>query len=196
MSNKPKIAIFGGTFNPFHNGHLAIVKSIIESKLADELWLLVTPLNPWKKNLSLLPNEIRFKMVTDSVADIPHVKVSDYEFKLPIPSYTSDTLKNIAADYPLYEFVLVIGADNWVDFDKWHDYKYIMDNHGIIVYPRANCTIPDGTKGITILKCPLVNISSTEIVRRIKEGKSIENLVPPSVVETIREKGLFRESSD
>lgn len=192
MSNKPKIALFGGTFNPFHNGHLAIVKSIIESKLVDELWLLVTPLNPWKITRNLLSNEIRLKMAADAVSDIPHVKVSDYEFKLPIPSYTSDTLKNIAADYPNYEFVLVIGADNWVEFDKWHDYKYIMDNHEIIVYPRENCTIPVVAKGITILDCPLVNISSTEIVKLIEEGKSIENLVPPSVAETIREKCLFR----
>jgi len=192
MSNKPKIAIFGGTFNPFHNGHLAIVKSIIESKLVDELWLLVTPLNPWKMTHNLLSNEIRLKMVTDAVSDIPRVKVSDYELKLPIPSYTSDTLKNIVADYPLYDFVLVIGADNWMDFDKWHNYKYIMENHDIIVYPRANCTIPNAVKGIKILDCPLVDISSTEIVRMIEEGESIENLVPPSVAETIREEGLFR----
>lgn len=196
MSNRPKIALFGGTFNPFHNGHLTIVKSIVNSKLADELWILVTPHNPWKMTRNLLPNEIRLQMVNDSVAGIHGVKASDYEFRMPIPSYTSNTLKKITVDYPQYEFALVIGADNWVDFDKWHDYKYIMKNHEIIVFPRTDCNIPAAVEGITILNCPLVDISSTDIIQMIEEGKSIDDLVPPTVAETIREKGLFRESSD
>ena len=106
MSEPVKTALFGGTFNPIHNGHIAIAKSIIEQKLADELWLMVTPCNPWKKGKQLLDDQLRYRMACDAVEGLDGIMASDYEFKLPIPSYSADTLRHITSDYPERRFIL------------------------------------------------------------------------------------------
>lgn len=192
MSDKIRTALFGGTFNPFHNGHLAIARSVIEHGLADELWLLVTPCNPWKEGRKLLDNDLRLEMVSQAVSGIPGVSASDYEFSLPVPSYTANTLRHIKSDYPEREFILTIGADNWVEFDKWRDWQYILENFKIIVYPRTGCRIGQLPEDVTLLDCPLVDTSSTEIVARIRKGLPIDTLVPASVARTISELGLYR----
>lgn len=186
MSEKIKTALFGGTFNPIHNGHLSIVKYIMERGLADELWLLVTPRNPWKEGKQLMADELRLKMVADAVAGIPGVEACDFEFRLPVPSYSVTTLKALKQSYPDRDFVLVIGADNWCDFDKWKDYEYILENHNIMVYPRTGSPIPNNkTQGVTILDSPLIDISSTMILERVKDGLPIDSYVPLNVQEEL-----------
>lgn len=192
MSDRIRTALFGGTFNPLHNGHMAIVDSVMESGLADELWLLVTPRNPWKKGRKLLDDNLRLDMASQAVSGIPGVIASDYEFSLPVPSYTANTLRHISADYPDRQFILTIGADNWVEFDKWKDWQFILDKFEIIVYPRVGCTVGSLPQGVTLLDCPLVETSSTEIVRMIKDGMPIDKLVPACVARTISDLNLYR----
>ena len=191
MSDRIRTALFGGTFDPLHNGHLTIARSVLEQGLADEVWLLVTPCNPWKKDDNLLDDKLRFEMVADAVRDIPGICASDYEFNLPKPSYSANTLRRISADYPDREFIITIGADNWVKFHNWRDADYILDNYPIIVYPRQGYPIESISGKATILDCPLMNVSSTQIRQMVQEGTPINELVPASVARTIKEKGLY-----
>ena len=192
MSERIKTALFGGTFNPFHNGHLAIVKTVIESGAADELWLLITPCNPWKMKRNLLPNQLRLDMLSKAVCGLEKVTASDYEFNLPVPSYTADTLRHISSDYPDREFILIIGADNWERFDRWHESRYILDNYPVIIYPRTGSKVENLPPGVTLLDSPLIDISSAQIVELVQQGKPIEDLVPASVAKTVNELKLFR----
>ena len=184
--------MLGGTFNPLHNGHLAIARSVLEQGLADEVWLLVTPCNPWKKDQKLLDDRLRYDMVADAVKDIPGIKASDYEFNLPKPSYTANTLRRISADYPDREFLLTIGADNWVKFENWREADFIFNNYRIIVYPRQGYPIESLSGQVTLLDCPLMDISSTRIRQMVHEGTPINELVPASVARTIQELNLYR----
>ena len=192
MSKPIRTALLGGTFNPLHNGHLAIARCVLEQGLADEVWLLVTPCNPWKKDQKLLDDRLRYDMVADAVKDIPGIKASDYEFNLPKPSYTANTLRRISADYPDREFLLTIGADNWVKFENWREADFILNNYPIIVYPRQGYPIESLSGQVTLLDCPLMDISSTRIRQMVHEGTPINELVPASVARTIQELNLYR----
>ena len=192
MSEPVRTALFGGTFNPLHNGHIAIAKSVIEQGLADELWLMVTPCNPWKKGKQLLDDQLRYSMACEAVKGLEGIKASDYEFNLPIPSYSADTLRRITVDYPDRQFILTIGADNWERFDRWHDNNYIIENFPIIIYPRTGSVVGELPQGVTLLDCPLIDISSTQIVDLIKKGRSIKKMVPATVAATIKDLKLFR----
>jgi len=192
MSKPIRTALLGGTFNPLHNGHLAIARCVLEQGLADEVWLLVTPCNPWKKDQKLLDDRLRYDMVTEAVNDIPCIMASDYEFNLPKPSYTANTLRRISADYPDREFILTIGADNWVKFDNWREADFILNNYRIIVYPRTGYETAAMPDGVALLKCPLVNLSSTDIRNRAAKGEPINEMVPASVARTIQELNLYR----
>lgn len=192
MPEPIRTALFGGTFDPIHNGHLAIARSVLEKGLADEVWLLVTPCNPWKKNKKLLDDNIRLEMAAKAVEGISGITVSDYEMHLPIPSYTANTLRRISVDYPDRRFILTIGADNWAKFHHWRESAFILENYPIIVYPRKDCPIGLLPSGVTLLDMPLINISSTEIRQMVKDGDSIEQKVPTSVAGTIQELNLYR----
>ncbi|MCI7427465.1 MAG: nicotinate-nicotinamide nucleotide adenylyltransferase, partial [Prevotella sp.] len=116
---KIKTGIYGGSFNPIHNGHIAIAKRMLELAGLDEIWLIVSPQNPLKTAGSLLDDRLRLEMTQRALAPYPQLTASDYEFRLPRPSYMWNTLQRLSADYPHREFTLLIGADNWTVFDRW-----------------------------------------------------------------------------
>ena len=192
MSERIRTALLGGTFNPLHNGHLTIAQSVLDQHLADEVWMLITPCNPWKTGQDLLDDRIRYDMVASAVKDIPGIQASDFEFSLPKPSYTANTLRSLSASYPDREFILTIGADNWVKFDAWREYDFILRNYSIIVYPRQDCAPSTLPAGVTLLNCPLVNISSTRIRQMVHQGQPIDKFVPASVARTIADLQLYR----
>lgn len=192
MSDRIRTALFGGTFNPLHNGHLAIAQSVLEQGLADEVWILITPCNPWKKDQALLDDRLRYDMVAQAVKEMDGVRASDYEFKLDKPSYTANTLRRISADYPDREFILTIGADNWVKFHNWREADFILKNYPIIVYPRQGYPIENVSGNVTLLECPLMDISSTQIRQMVRDGAPINELVPASVARTILDLKLYR----
>ncbi|MCQ2110013.1 MAG: nicotinate-nucleotide adenylyltransferase [Bacteroidaceae bacterium] len=192
MPDKIRTAIYGGTYNPVHNGHLAVAKAVIESGMADELWLLVTPLNPFKKDQQLLPDTIRLQMAQLAVQGEPGIVASDFEFSLPKPSYTYNTLKALEKEYPERIFSLVMGADNWPKFRMWYQGEYLSSNYQIIIYPREGFDLPQPMPdNVHVLDCPRVDVSSTQIRERVREGLDIERLVPAAVARTIHEKSLY-----
>ena len=131
-----KVGIYGGSFNPVHFGHVGLAKWVMEHTDLDELWLLVSPNNPLKPAGILAPEEDRLAAVREAVKDIPHVEASDFEFSLPRPSYTANTLRELQKRYPEHTFTLVIGEDNWAIFDRWRESEFILEHFRIFVYPR------------------------------------------------------------
>jgi nicotinate-nucleotide adenylyltransferase len=169
-----RIAIFGGSFNPIHNGHIALAQAALRQCAIDEVWLMVSPQNPLKQHTDLLDDRLRLEMAQQALEHVKGIKACDYEFHLPKPSYTWNTLQHLAKDYPDDRFVLLVGGDNWAHFQRWRHWKDILWHYDVIVYPRDEYA---GT-----IDVPLLDVSSTEIRRRIKAGESIQGLVPDSII--------------
>ena len=179
-----KVGIYGGSFNPIHRGHIALARQMLRKAHLDEVWFLVSPLNPFKQaSTDLLDDQTRLLLTRQALADEPRLVASDYEFHLPRPSYSWDTLQALSRDYPEHEFVLVIGADNWLAFDRWYHAEDILDSYPIVIYPREGCPIDAATLPPTVqlLKTRLYNVSSTDIRRRIREGRPVRRLLPPAI---------------
>ena len=140
---------------------------------------MVSPQNPLKQHAELLADEARMEMARKAVEGEAGIVASDYEMQLPRPSYTWNTLQALSRDYPDREFVLMIGGDNWELFDRWYRAEDIRRHYEIVVYTRTL-----GDPGF-------IDISSTEIRRRIREGLSIGELVPAAVADIIKEKGYY-----
>lgn len=180
-----QIGIFGGSFNPVHCGHIALARHLLTSLELDEIWFVVSPLNPFKADANdLLADEERYQLTTMALADEPGLKASDCEMHLPRPSYMWNTLSHLSERYPNARFTLLIGADNWLAFDRWANSQRIIDNYRIAVYPRPGYTIDATTMppSVTAVQAPLYPISSTEIRQRVAHGLSIEDMVPPSIL--------------
>lgn len=185
---KQHIGIFGGTFDPIHNGHIKLAASFLEKLHLDEVWFLVTPQNPWKQNSSLSPDDVRFQMVQKALEGHERLVASDYEFHLDKPSYSYQTLRHLREDFPDKEFILLIGADNWVKFNNWAEYEEILANHSIAVYPRKGYEVDENTmpQNVQFVKTRLYNVSSTEIRERISKGQSIAGMVSKEIVELVK----------
>ena len=180
------VGIFGGSFNPIHTGHIALAKSLCEKAGLDEVWFMVSPMNPFKQAATdLLDDNLRLELVEKALENEPQLRACDYEFHLPKPSYTWHTLQAITQDYPDIAFTLLIGGDNWAAFDKWYHHDDILAHYPIVVYPRQGSDIGNVPEGVTIVETPLLNISSTDIRHHIAEGKSITGMVPLSIEQKV-----------
>lgn len=176
------VGIFGGSFNPIHTGHIALAKSLCKKAGLDEVWFMVSPMNPFKKAATdLLDDQLRLEMVKKALEGEPQLQACDYEFHLSKPSYTWHTLQAISQDFSDIRFTLLIGGDNWAAFDKWYHHDDILAHYPIVVYPRKGSDIGEVPEGVTIVETPLLNISSTEIRHRIAKGESIHGMVPESI---------------
>ena len=176
------VGIFGGSFNPIHTGHIALAKSLCEKAGLDEVWFMVSPMNPFKKAATdLLDDQLRLEMVKKALEGEPQLQACDYEFHLPKPSYTWHTLQAISQDFSDIRFTLLIGGDNWAAFDKWYHHDDILAHYPIVVYPRKDSDIGEVPEGVTIVETPLLNISNTEIRHHIAKGESIHGMVPESI---------------
>ena len=187
-----RTGIYGGSFNPIHEGHVALAKALADSGLVDEMWLLVSPQNPFKVDDRLLDDEKRLHLARLAVKDVPGVEVCDREFSLPRPSYMYNTLTALSAEHPDREFVLVIGADNWERFPDWYRSRDILSAYRVIIYPRPGYPLQKVPRRVIVADTPLLDISSTEIRRRIASDPNYagEGLCP-AVWKEIRRKGLY-----
>lgn len=181
-----KIGIFGGSFNPIHNGHVAIGRTMLREMNLDEVWYMVSPHNPLKQSADLLDENIRLQIVRHALEKEQGLVAKDYEFSLPRPSYTWNTLQCLHKDYPNDEFVLIIGGDNWDYFDRWAHHDEILATHKIAVFPREGMEVPEALpENVTFVRVPLVNVTSTMLRNMIKKGEDISQYVPVEVVDEI-----------
>lgn len=179
-----RIALFGGSFNPIHLGHIALAEAALREELSDEVWFMVSPHNPLKKQSELLSEQLRLALVKKALAGSPRCKASDFEFSLPRPSYTYQTLRALQNTYPQYQFSLLIGADNWNTFERWAHWEELLEQYKIIVYPRPNSPITKPlSSGISYLEAQLHDISSTEIRKAILQNKPLSQWLPASIIE-------------
>jgi len=189
-----RIGLYFGSYNPIHNGHLAIARYALEFGNLDQLWFVVSPHNPLKEKDDLLDDEARLEMVNLAIKDTKGIFASDVEFSMPKPSYTVDTMGYLNKQYPEHQFVLLMGGDNLSCFHLWKDHQKLLENYDIIVYPRPGFdkTQVSGLDRVTIIDAPLMEISSTEIREKIKKNEDVSSLIPESVKHFIQKHKLYR----
>jgi nicotinate-nucleotide adenylyltransferase len=188
-----RTGIFGGSFNPVHNGHIALAKQLLELAELDEVWFMVSPQNPLKHEDELLDDGLRLQMVQLALAGEPRLKACDYEFGLPRPSYTWNTLQAMERDYPEHSFTLLIGGDNWEHFGRWYRHEDIVRRYPIVVYPRSGSPLDPSTlpQGVRLVTTQLIDLSSTGIRRMIADGQPITEKVPAAVADYIARRHLY-----
>ena len=189
-----RIGLFGGSFNPIHNAHIALAKTICEEAKLDEVWFMVSPQNPLKQAEDLLGENERYEMVKLALESEEKVlKASNYEFHLERPSYTWKTLRALKKDFPQHEFSLIIGGDNWVRFPRWAHNEEILANHNIYIYPREDSDINEALlpENVHLVHTPKINITSTMLREMVKNGNDISEYVPEVVAKTIAEKKFY-----
>lgn len=189
-----KIGLYFGTFNPIHYGHLAIANIMANDTDLDKVWFVVSPQNPFKIKDDLVHEFDRYEMVRLSILENFKLEVSDFEFNLPKPSYTVDTLTYLREKYPQHNFSLIIGEDNLSHFHKWKNYEQILAHHKLLVYPRNSSKKSEleSHPQVEMVKAPLLDISATYIRNAVKEGRSIQYLIPEEAIEYIKSKDLYQ----
>lgn len=192
------IGIFSGSFDPIHMGHIMIANYVTEFTEIDEVWFLVSPQNPFKKDIVQTNEVIRYRMVQLAVEDYTRLKASDFEFTLPRPSYTNHTLEELERRYSRYNFSLIIGADNWTRITEWKNYEEILRKYKLYVYPRLGYS-PDVAEeyknSVTVLNSPVIGLSSTYLRKMIGEGKIMRSFIPDNVLEYIGDRKLYIEGN-
>ncbi len=191
-----EVGLYFGTFNPIHIGHLAIANHIVEHTTLEELWLVVTPHNPFKEKKTLLADNHRYQMVQIAVEDYPKLKASNIEFGMPQPNYTVNTLIYLNEKYPDYQFNLIMGEDNLQYFHKWKNYEEILNNYNIYVYPRIYSNKKEAKlinhDKVNKVNAPIMEISSTFIRNAIKNKKNIKPFFPCKVWEYMDEMNFYK----
>ena len=202
MADK-KIGIFGGAFNPVHNGHINLAKQYLYELDLDKLLLIPTAVPPHKSALGLASENDRLNMLKLATCGVDKLEVSDIEFKRAGKSYTYDTLIELKKFYPNSSFYLIIGADQLFHFDKWYKYKEILSLVTLCTCARENeeekaemNSFAKSLDGIDmnkffILKTPVLKVSSSEVRQKIKSGEDVSSLVPKKVLNYISERGLY-----
>ena len=193
--NKYNVCVYSGSFNPIHNGHIALAEYLVDRQIVDEVWVIITPQNPLKPSNTLINDNLRLQMARLALEGRKGIVVSDVEIHLPKPSYTIDTLRFLQSQYPLYSFCLLIGQDNVSIFDKWKSYRQILHDFRVLVYPRNVATTTEHLKYPEmqlLTDAPTVDISSTDIRSRVKSGLPITGLLPDAVAEFITEHRLYK----
>lgn len=196
LQRNKKTGLLFGSFNPVHSGHLILANYMAEFTDLDEVWFVVSPHNPLKEKASLLADIHRLALVRLAVEDHPRLNVSDIEFKMPRPSYTIDTLAWLSDKYPGREFVMICGTDIFSHFHKWKNYREILNNYSLYVYPRPGST-PGDYAGHPHLRffaeAPLMEISASFIRNGIRQKKNMAFWIPEKVYRYILEMHFYEK---
>lgn len=190
-----KIGIFGGSFNPPHIAHLILAESLYENLSLDKVLFMPSSTPPHKQNDTLLDPADRLRLVKLAIADNDRFSVSDLEIKRGGTSYTIETITALENSYNDATLYLVVGLDNLVTFHHWREYRAILDRCTVVAMNRPGTEIRHVRKEIlenaTIIDVPYLDISSTTIRERIRQGKSVRYLVPDAVLEEIKKCGFY-----
>lgn len=189
------IGIYSGSFDPIHTGHAMVANYCAQWGQVDEVWLMVSRLNPLKEGVTPADDRHRLEMARIVAASSTRVRASDFEMSLPLPSYTYVTLCHLRERYPEHTFKLIIGSDNWVNFGRWRDAHKIIREFGILIYPRPGFSVPDTPPaGVEVAgNGPTAHISSSFVRRALAQGANINFFVPIPVADYIERHGLYRD---
>ncbi|HBE42471.1 MAG TPA: nicotinic acid mononucleotide adenylyltransferase [Bacteroidales bacterium] len=196
-----KIGLYFGSFNPVHIGHIVIAGYMTEFTDMDEIWFVVTPQNPLKNKNSLLDDYQRLHMVNLGIGKNEKMRASDIEFRLPVPSYTINTLAYLNEKYPRHNFCLVMGEDNLYTLHKWKNATELVKKYELYVYPRPGTKRPASPLLDSILskavvhrvKAPLMDISGTFIRNGVKKRKDMSYYLPAPVWKYIQEMHYYEK---
>lgn len=161
----------------------------------EQVWLVVSPQNPFKKKETLANDYARLDLVRIAIDNTPGLQESDIEFHLPQPSYTVDTLAYLSEKYPTREFVLIMGGDSLATLPKWKNAEHILKYYTIYVYRRPNADVGELADHPSVKifdDTPVMEISATFVRECIREGKSVRYLVPDSVYEELQKRKLYK----
>ena len=201
-----RIALFGGTFDPVHNGHIGVARSAVDSIGADKLIFVPAKRSALKTELPAAPGADRLAMIRAAIADIDRFEVSDWELARPAPSYTIDTVQHfrdeLGAGTALY---WLIGADSVGELGHWYKICRLIDECFVACMYRAGYKPPDfsvlvGSLGPdrvkklqeNVIQTPLIDISSTQIRERLAQGQDVSDMLSPAVADYIRRHRLYR----
>lgn len=197
-----KVGIYGGTFDPIHIAHLIIAEHARCQFSLDRVVFVPCFIPPHKRDRTISSANHRMHMVQLAVGDYLPFSVSDFEIERPGASYTVDTLEHFALTLGLgkEQLYLIIGADNFSDFDQWREPERIVRLATLAVAERPGCRVrqPESVHGAAVhsLHAPLMQISATQIRQRVREGRSIRYLTPAAVEEYIHVNRLYQLSED
>jgi len=193
-----RIGCLFGTFDPPHNAHVAIAEHILRACGLDQVWLVVTPRNPFKQGQDLSPDQHRIAMVRLAVEGRPGLVASGFELDLPRPNYTAESLRFMRRRWPGHVFDLIIGSDNLAAFHRWKDPGDILEHHRLLVYPREGLrthlsgNVFRGHPGVKVLNdAPLLPDSATSLREDIARWKPVEDRVAPAVLSYIQSHRLY-----
>lgn len=193
------VGLFFGSFNPVHIGHLTIAGYFLEYTKLDQIWFVVSPQNPLKTKDTLLADHHRLYLTELAVGKSEKIIVSDIEFKLPVPSYTIDTLAHLEEKYPNNRFSLIMGEDNLYSLTKWKNAPELIKKCQLYVYPRPGNIkkMPPDLEDLLAkavihrVDAPLMGISGTMIRKGIKEGKDMSFLIPQAAWRYIKDMHFY-----
>ncbi len=187
------IGILGGSYNPVHIGHIVLASYLRQWGYVDKVWLTLTPRNPLKDARNLIPDLKRLSMLNIATKGLDGIETCDIELSMPTPNYTINTLDTLAKRYPYKKFKLIIGSDNWQIFEKWRDWQRILDEYGVIVYPRPGYEVENrNVDGMEMVDAPIINISSTFVRSAIASGRDMTSFVPNGVYKYILDNKLYQ----
>lgn len=186
------IGILGGSFNPVHIGHMILASYLSQWGYVDEVWLTLSPRNPLKDPSELIPDLRRLAMLNIAVKGSANIDICDIELSMPRPSYTVRTLELLRERNPDKKFKLIIGSDNWRNFDRWREPQKILDEFGVIVYLRPGYPVAkSNVEGLEIANAPLLDISSTFVRQAISRGRDMNYFLPAGVYKYIKDNKLY-----
>ena len=178
---KTKIGIFGGSFNPVHEGHMAVACGVLARNLVDEVWFMPCRRNPLKKSDPEFSDSERMTLLREHIDNGPKLfdffssemkgklKITDVDLRLPAPSYTWNSLQTLSEKHPECSFTLIVGADSYADFHKWKQSDRIRENYGLIIYPRPGYSVGSVAENCTLLEgMKEYDLSSTQIRNKLK----------------------------
>lgn len=190
-----KIGLFFGSFNPIHIGHLIIANYMATHTDLDKVWLVVSPQNPLKPKKTLARDFDRLHLARLGIGDNPKLEASNVEFSLPKPSYTVDTLAHLKEKYPDKQFALIMGGDNLATLHLWKNYETLLQNYEIYVYQRPNYDLGQFAQhpNVKAFNAPMLDISATYIREVLRNGKSVQYLVPDAVFQYLESSSLYKD---
>lgn len=204
-----RIGIMGGTFDPIHVGHLMLAEWALDELSLDQVWLIPTGMSYMKASRHTLPGRERLHMTELAVAGNSRFKCLDIEVNRAGYTYSYETLEELRCKHPIDDFFFIVGADCLFSIERWKAPERIFASCRLVAAVRGESSLSEmeGKKrelegrfhlqeGILLLPFVSMSLSSTEIRRRIYEGKSVRYLVPDNVLSYIREKGFYREKSE